>query len=321
MQDSEIGAGSPSLYPALEVYEAHQDIYDKSRALQAIAQEKPDELQYYLSLRVAGAAKFAPWHFMAGPFLATMPGGLYLHNPKPNPGPRNPAWDWQLHVVKLFYKTEAEANRAFESIMRSNDKLKKIAPAIKDYEITDPQGNPIQNPSATDAQLAQNTAWKMTIRTPFAVPWGKLPCHAPNIKTRTDNTSREHTRRICTHTRSCMTSRASRHVEQAPAPTCELARQRICIPHHVYKSTITDAFTLTTIDRNPPIDHGGRHASVKKDQNAEVSEPPLCPAPLRSRVASAYPSALCTPDHTPRVTGLEICHTVRHTLRRVPSLL
>jgi hypothetical protein len=31
-----------------------------------------------------------------------------------------------------------------------------------------------------------------------------------------------------------------------------------------------------------------------------VSEPPLCPAPLRSRVASAYPSALCTPDHTPR---------------------
>jgi hypothetical protein len=164
----------PPLLPSPEIYEAYKELYDQARALcKAVMDRSTKRGLFCLNLRAPGPAKFAPFHFSAGCLLDTNPVGLYIHTPTPNTDPTAPAWNWQIHVVKLYFKTEQDANNAYEMVNKRNAQLKANMPAIREWEITDPLGNPIPNPNATKAQQEQGSPWIMTLRTPFLVPWGK----------------------------------------------------------------------------------------------------------------------------------------------------
>lgn len=83
--------------------------------------------------------------------------------------------NWRIHVVKLYHKTENEANRTFETVAQDSARLKVAMPLLRDWEVADPQGQAIPDPLATEAQQAEGTPWLLNIRTPFLVPWGERP--------------------------------------------------------------------------------------------------------------------------------------------------
>ena len=98
---------SPSLSSSKEVYEAFKTLYDQLRALaEAMASVEARRGKFTLLLCAPGAAKFLPIHLVAQLLLDTKPVGLHIVNPKTNLDPRDPKWDWQIHMIKLHYDTE-----------------------------------------------------------------------------------------------------------------------------------------------------------------------------------------------------------------------
>jgi hypothetical protein len=141
----------PSLLPAPEVYDAFKPVYDEARRLvQAVTDRDTQRGLFCFSLRTSGAAKFLPFHFLIGNLLDTKPIGLYIHSPKPSIDPSALAWNWQIHWIKLYFKSELEANTAFDIVFKQNAQLKLTMPRIPDWEVIDPLGNPIRNPNATE---------------------------------------------------------------------------------------------------------------------------------------------------------------------------
>jgi hypothetical protein len=117
-----------------------------------------------------GQRKIPPWHILATGLIETGPVGIYLHSPEPTPT----AWDWQIIFIKLFFDTEQQATLAFNAVVHKNARLKSSNAIIKDWEVTDPQGTPVENPTATEAWRASGSPWLLQVRNPFIVPWGNL---------------------------------------------------------------------------------------------------------------------------------------------------
>ena len=103
------------------------------------------------------------FHFLIGNLLDTKPVGLYIHSPKTDLSV--PAWDWQVHWIKLYFKIESEANTVFHMVTKQNAQLKSTMPKIPNWEVTDPLGNLIRNPNATETQQQAESPWLITIRT------------------------------------------------------------------------------------------------------------------------------------------------------------
>jgi hypothetical protein len=165
----------PSLFPAPEIYDAFTPIYDEARQLhQAMLDRSSQRGLFCLSLRTIGNAKFLPLHLLIGNLLDTKPVGLYIHSPKTDLSV--PAWDWQVHWIKLYFKIESEANTVFHMVTKQNAQLKLTMPTITNWEVTDPLGNLIRYPHATESQLKAESPWLITIRTPLLVPRGKYYC-------------------------------------------------------------------------------------------------------------------------------------------------
>ena len=165
----------PSLFPAPEIYDAFTPIYDEARQLhQAVLDRSNQWGLFCLSLRTISNAKFLPFHFLIGNLLDTKPVGLYIHSP--NTDPSALAWDWQIHWIKLYFKSESEANTVFHMVTKQNAQLKSTMPKIPNWEVTDPLGNLIRNPNATETQQQAESPWLITIRTPLLVPRGKYYC-------------------------------------------------------------------------------------------------------------------------------------------------
>jgi len=165
----------PSLLPATEIYNAFKLIYDEARHLsQAMLDRNNQRGLFCLSLRTISAAKFLPFHFLIGNLLDTKPIGLYIHSPSTDPSAL--AWDWQIHWIKLYFKSGPEANTAFHMVTKQNTQLKSTMPKITNWEVTDPLGNLILNPNATESQQQAASSWLITISTLLLVPRGKYYC-------------------------------------------------------------------------------------------------------------------------------------------------
>jgi hypothetical protein len=165
----------PSLLPAPEIYNVFKLIYDEARHLSQVMLDRNNQRGLFcLSLRTISTAKFLPFHFLIGNLFDTKPIGLYIHSPSTDPSAL--VWDWQIHWIKLYFKSELEANTVFNMVTKQNAQLKSTMPKITNWEVTDPLGNLIWNPNATESQQQAASSWLITIRTPLLVPRGKYYC-------------------------------------------------------------------------------------------------------------------------------------------------